>query len=577
MFDALPTSPQEFMQWGWPRYEPFFDELKAAALDGGNVEAWLAAWTRLYDMLQETYARLYVDTTLHTDDREIEQRFNTFLEQVYQPWQAAEQALKEKLLHSGLEPQGFDVPLRQLRAEARIFAEANLPLKVEERKLGSEYNRIIGAQTIEWQGEELTITQLAPLSDNPDRAVREEIWRRASARVLADREAINDVWRRLLDVRAQMTRNAGLPEYRAYAWHERLRFDYTPDDCITFQDAIEEVIVPAAARVYERRRARLGVETLRPWDINVDPMRTTDLAVDPYGDEPVRPFADTVELQERASVVFHRVDPQLGAYFDTLRGEGLLDLDNYRGKGPGAYCMTYPASRRPFVFMNAVGTPANVDTLLHECGHAFHAFERFALPYAQQRVSPMEFNEVASMAMELLAAPYLLRNEGGFYTLEAAARSRINHLEEMLIFWPYMAVVDAFQHWVYTHHDEARDPAACDAVWGELWRRFIVGVDWSRLEQEQVTGWQRKLHIFRYPFYYVEYGLAQLGAAQVWRNALNDQAEAVRQYRAALALGGTAPLPHLFATAGARFGFDAGLLREVVAPIETTIERLQAV
>jgi oligoendopeptidase F len=226
--------------------------------------------------------------------------------------------------------------------------------------------------------------------------------------------------------------------------------------------------------------------------------------------------------------------------------------------------------------MNAVGVHDDVQTLLHEGGHAFHWFEASRLPYAMQWDYGAEIAEVASMSMELLAAPYLSEADGGYYSPKDAAHARIHHLERAILFWPYMAVVDAFQHWVYTHIDQAADPAACDAKWGELWARFIPGVDWSGLEDARVTGWQRKLHIFKYPFYYVDYGLAQMGAVQVWRNALKDQAGAVRRYREALALGGTRPLPELFAAAGAKFAFDAATLGELVALMEQTIADLGA-
>jgi oligoendopeptidase F len=231
----------------------------------------------------------------------------------------------------------------------------------------------------------------------------------------------------------------------------------------------------------------------------------------------------------------------------------------------------------PFIFENAVGLHNDVATLLHEGGHAFHVFEEAHLPYYHQLPVGMEFAEVASMAMELLAAPYLLASEGGFYTEKDAARARIEHLEESVLFWPYMAVVDAFQHWVYENHTAASDPVNCDAKWGELWKRYMVGIDWSGMDDLMVTGWQRKLHIFENAFYYVEYGMASLGAFQVWRNALTDQAGAVAAYRRALALGGTVPLPKLYETAGAKFAFDAKTIQEAVSLAEEVIEKLEKV
>jgi len=293
------------------------------------------------------------------------------------------------------------------------------------------------------------------------------------------------------------------------------------------------------------------------------------------GREPLRPFVDTHQLEQGVATMFEHLDPQLGAYFALMRGEGLLDLENRKNKAPGGYCTEFLIAKRPFIFMNAVGLHEDVQTLLHEGGHAFHVFESAHWPYIQQLQVGMEFNEVASTAMELLAAPYLPRDRGGFYSQAEAARARIEHLEGMLLFWPYMAVVDAFQHWVYENHDAASDPSNCDAQWAELCQRFMPGVDWEDLEEVMKTGWQRKQHIPQTPFYYVEYGLAALGAVQVWRNALRDEAGAVAAYRRALSLGGTLPLPQLYAAAGARFAFDETTLAEAVEVIQETIAALQ--
>jgi oligoendopeptidase F len=331
------------------------------------------------------------------------------------------------------------------------------------------------------------------------------------------------------------------------------------------------VCVPAATRIYERQRRRLGVPTLRPWDLSNGEWGPLS---DPPGSRPLTPYRDASELPAKCAAMLKRVDPQLGAYFQRMIDEGLLDVENRANKAPGGYCTFFFVSRRPFIFMNAVGQHNDVQTLLHEAGHAVHAFEVGKLRYVHQMDAPMEFNEVASMAMELLATPYLTAALGGFYDEAGAARARVEHLEQIILFWPYMAVVDAFQHWAYTHPEEAADTTRCDATWQALWQRFIPGVDWSGLEAEQVTGWQRRLHIFRAPFYYVEYGLAQLGAAQVWRAALRDQEQAVARYRQALALGGTATLPQLYAAAGARFAFDAETLGAAVALIEATIDEL---
>jgi oligoendopeptidase F len=560
----LPKTIGEFMQLEWAQIEPYYRELAGRSLSAANVEAWLADWTRLHDFLQESGTRLQVATSVNTEDKGAQERLFHFLDTIYPPGEAAEQQLKQMLLESGLQPRGFEVPLRNMRVQAELFRAANLPLLTQEHKLSNEYDQLVGAQTVPWDGKEVTITQLRPVYLDADRGVREKAWRLAAQRQLADRATCNELWRTFMDLRRQLAANAGFGDYRAFRWRQLLRFDYTPEDSLRFGEAIEQVVVPAAVRIYERRRQRLGLDALRPWDLDVD---TT-------GRSPLRPFTTTDQLEATCGAIFQRVDPQLGRDYETMREEHLLDLGNRKGKAPGGYCTEFPVAKRPFIFVNAVGLHDDVQTTLHEGGHAFHVFETAGLPYHQQLDVGMEFAEVASMGMELLASPYLAASQGGFYTQEDAARARVEHLESLILFWPYMAVVDGFQHWVYQNHAAATDPANCDAAWGALWQRFMRGVDWSGLEPERVTGWHRKLHIFQVPFYYVEYGMAQTGAVQVWRNALRDQAEAVRQYRHALSLGGTVPLPALYEAAGARFAFDETMMRDVVALIERTIEQL---
>lgn len=563
---SLPKTAAEFMKLGWGQIAPFYSELQDREVGADNVEQWLSEWTDLSRLINETSQRLYVATSVNTADRDAEKRLFYFLEHINPPAEAAEQKLREKLLATKLDPAGFEIPLRNMRAQAALYREENLALFTEERKLENEYNKVIGSQTLNWQDKDITVTQLRPVYQSVDRSLREKAWRLASSRQLADREAINELWVKFMSLRKLEASNADCPDYRAFRWKQLLRFDYSPENCAQFHDAIEQAVVPAAERIYERRRKQLGVDSLRPWDLDVDPS----------GQPALRPYKEAAELINKTAVIFHQLDPRLREYFDTMRKEDLLDLDNRRNKAPGGYCTSFAVVKRPFIFMNAVGVHDDVQTLLHESGHAFHYFESAHLPYAQQQDVGMEFAEVASMSMELLGLPYLSSTDHGFYSKGEAARASIEHLEGLILFWPYMAVVDAFQHWVYTHHDEATQPAACDAAWAAEWKRFMRGVDWSGLEQEMMTGWHRKLHIHVAPFYYVEYGLAQLGAVQVWRNSLRHQADAIRAYRHALSLGGTAALPELYRTAGAQFSFDAGTLRDAIDVIEGTIAKLSA-
>jgi oligoendopeptidase F len=572
MLKNLPTTPQEIIAWTWPEIEPYYKDLEARPLSAANMDGWLADWSSIGERIEEMYSRLSVATSVNTADKEADARMNAFLDGIFPNVMAAEQKLKEKLLASKLEPKGFDIPLRNMRAEADLFREPNLALLADQQKLAIEYDKIYGAQTVKWEGEEITLTRLAMNFQQPDRARREKAWHLKAERQLSDRKAINDLWLKFMDVRARIAINADKPSYREYAWVQKLRFDYGPEDCKSFAAAIEQVVVPAATHIYQKRKQALGLDTLRPWDL-VDGWysRPTPAAGIPQ----LKPFASIEELKSKTSAIFHQVDPVLGGYFDSLVAEGLTDLDNRKNKAPGAYCTSYTSIRKPFIFVNAVGTHDDVMTTLHESGHSFHVFETAKIPYIHQLAVPMEFAEVASMGMELLASPYLTKANGGFYSDAEAAVARIEHLEGMLLFWPFMAAVDSFQQWVYENPKEGADPAACDKKWGELWDRFIPGVDYSGLEEVKVTGWHRKLHIHQIPFYYVEYGLAQLGAVQIFGNAIKDQKKAVADYRKALALGGTVTLPELFAAANAKFAFDATTLKTAVDLMEKVIAELE--
>jgi oligoendopeptidase F len=566
MLKNLPSTPEEIIQWDWSSIEKYYQELDARPLEAGSIDAWLKDWSSVGERIEELYSRLAVATSTNTADKEAEERMNQFLDSIFPNAMAADQKLKEKLLASGLEPKGFEIPLRNIRA-------ANLPLLAEQQKLSIEYDKIFGAQTVQWEGEEITLTRLAMNFQQPDRARREKAWHLKAERQLSDRKAINALWRKFMDLRGRIARNADKPSFREFCWQQKLRFDYTPEDCKSFAAAIEEVVVPAATRIYEKRRKALGLETLRPWDL-VDGWysRPTSPASAPR----LKPFLSADELKGKTSTIFNHVDPALGGYFDTMTAEGLTDLENRKNKAPGAYCTSYTSIRKPFVFVNAVGTHDDVMTLLHESGHAFHVFETAKIPYMQQLAVPMEFAEVASMGMELLASPYLTKGEGGFYSDSEAAFARIEHLEGMVLFWPFMAVVDSFQEWAYENPSQGADPDACDARWAELWDRFIPAVDWSGLEDVKMTGWHRKQHIHQVPFYYVEYGLAQLGAVQLFGNALQDQHRSVANYRKALSLGATVTLPQLFSTAGAKFAFDPAILKTAVGLMERVVSELEA-
>jgi oligoendopeptidase F len=563
----LPDTVAALGEPTWEIYQPYYKELQQRDVTPATRRQWLADWSRLARTVYETMALLYIEKSLDTADEEKERRFLDFISHVQPKIVVAEQELRQKLLSLDVPDEDMALVLRNFRNEVRLFREQNIPLLTELQRLDNEYDKVTGAMKADWDGEEKNLSQLGQFLRHKDRDLRERAWRTMMDLWLGDRQRLNELYTTMLALRQQVAANADLPDYRAYAFLDKGRFDYTPEDCFVFHEAIETAVVPAARRIIEKKQARLAMDSLRPWDLDVEP-----------GDvPPLQPYQTGAELIQRSQEIFNQVDDELGQHFTTMAEERLLDLDTRSGKALGGYCSTLPLRQRPFIFMNGVGIHDDVQTLLHEAGHAFHVFATTKLPFIWQTDAPMEFCEVASMAMELLAAPYLPRQNGGFYSEAEAARARIEHLEGILLFLPYMAVVDAFQHWVYLNADQAADAANCDAAWDSLWRRFMpAAVEWEGFEEVRKTGWHRKPHIFGSPFYYIEYGMAQVGALQVWRNSLSDHAAALAAYRRALAAGGTQTLPELFAVAGAEFRFDTPLLTELVDLVERTIAELEA-
>ncbi len=570
MFETLPATAQEFGAWTWAQIAPFYDDLVARPLTADSVAQWLGDWTKIAALIDEVSTRFMIATTVNTADEESERRYKIFLDEIVPQAMAAEQKVKQKLIESGLQPRGFELPLKKLKTEADLYHESNLPLLSELRKLSLEYDKISGARIVQWDGAEIPMTQLSPILQDPDRERRERAWRTMIGRIRQDSDALAPLWQQLLMTRRQVAQNAGFDNFRAYRWQQLFRFDYTPADAKQFLTTIEKVVVPAARRSKEKRRQRLGIPTLRPWD----------LTVDPTGLPALHPCDSIAELETKTLNIFRHIDPQLASYFETMQAEKLLDLDSRKNKASGGYSLGLSVTRRPFIFANAVGNHGDVVVLLHEGGHAFHTFEVAGLPYLQQRqeqMVPIEFAEVASTAMELLGLPYLTTQYGGFYNEAQAARAAIEALEGAIIFWPYMAMIDALQHKIYENELAAADIQYCDAVWTELVDRYGPGIDWSGLDAEKRIFWRQQSHVFQSPFYYIEYGIALLGAVQVWANSLRDPAEAVAAYRRALALGGTAALPELYAKAGAKFAFDAETLQSAVDLLEQTITQLEPI
>lgn len=549
--------PSMFTDATWGEILPLYDELATASLTLDSVDGWLQRWSRLDEAVMEAHNQAGIDYTADTTDPAKEAAYVRFTSDIGPKLEEQQVRLGARLLDLDLDRPEFATTLRRFRNQQELFRAENVARSARVEQLNAEYQKVTGAMTAEWDGEQLPLPRLQPFLLDPQRDIRERAFRLRAKPYVEARDRLADIFDEQFKIREEIARAAGFDNYRDYMHREKNRFDYTPADCERFQQAVEQTVTPAVARGYERKARQLGVEALRPWDTGVDSQ----------GRPALKPFDSAETLIERAGRMFHRVDPVLGSYFDTMAAEKLLDLESRAGKAPGGYCTGLPYRKRPFIFMNAAGVHPDVGTMLHEAGHAFHAFESFKLPYYWQRHPGSEMAEVASMSMELLAAPYLAKSDGGYYSPEEARRARAEHLEGLLRILPHIASVDAFQHWLYTS-GKGHDRDARDAAWLRIRSRFEVGIDWTGLEAERTSRWYQQLHIFMYPFYYIEYGIAQLGALQVWRNALEDQSAAVAAYRGALALGGSRPLPELFEAAGARLVFDAETMGTLVGLVE---------
>jgi oligoendopeptidase F len=561
---VLPPSPSAFAKASWDDVAPYFDDLAARPLEPSTIEAWLAEWSRLEELVTEAASRAMIAYTIDTSDREKEADHLRFSTEVLPRMEERSVELARRLVESGHSTPELATTLARFRTQIEIFRDENVPIFAELEEHSTRYQRITGSIMVEWEGVELPLPHLQPYLKSPDRAVRERAFRAASLPYIQRRDELATLFDRMYQLRMRAARNAGFANFRDYIFPAKFRFDYTPADCERFHEAVEQTVTPAVARVMEARRKRLGLDVLRPWD----------LAVDPYREKPLRPFSDASELAGKAQRVFERIDPLLGREFQTMIDEGLLDLESRKGKAPGGYCETLHFHGRPFIFMNAVGLVEDVMTLLHEAGHAFHAFAAHRLPLIWQRHPGSEAAELASMSMELLATPHLTQPVG-YFTAQDARSAWLEHLEDILLSLVHIASVDAFQTWIYTS-GQGGNADARDAAWLRIRSRFERGVDWSGLERERLARWHRQLHIFMYPFYYIEYGIAQLGAVQVWRNSLEDPVRAVARYREALSLGAVQTLPEIYRTAGARLTFDVDSIAELVQLVECHIDRTRS-
>ncbi len=560
-YSARRFVPDEFDAAQWTQIETLYDQLIERDLANESaLEQYLRDWNELGDVLGEDENRRYVAMTCQTDDPAAADAFKFYVTEISPRRKPRENELEKHYLASparkALPPERYAVFDREVATRAALFRDANVPLETQESLLSQEYQTLIGGMTVMFDGEEKTLVQLYPILEETNRARREQAWRALAERRYQDRDKIDELFEKLRDLRVQIAHNAGYENYRDYMFVYYQRFDYTADDCYKFHDAVEAHVVPLVRQIQARRREHMKLDALRPWDT----------AVDPLGRPPLRPFKSARELVDGCGRIFADVDTLFLEELRELDERGMLDLENRKGKAPGGYQTFLSESRMPFIFMNAVGTDGDVNTLLHEGGHAFNAFAVRDEWLASYRVPPMEFCEVASMGMELLGRPYLEE----FYSAEDAIRSRAQHLEGVVSTLAWIATIDAFQHWLYTHPTHTREER--HAEWANIYRRFAGDMDWRGLEDLLQTTWHRQLHIFEVPFYYIEYGIAQLGALQIFRNMQRDQHAAVKAYERALALGGSQPLPQIYEAADIKFDFSAATVQPLMEMVARELE-----
>ena len=550
----------------WGQLSPLFDLLETRApkcTTAAELERWLVDWSELTAAVDEEFRKRHIAMTCHTDNPEAEKAYLDFLENI-EPQLKPRQFRLEQLYVSHparkeLSPTRYEVFDRDTQVHVDLFRPENVALETEEAKLGQQYQKLVGSLTVSFRGAEKTLIQMARYLEEPDRATRKEAWELVANRRLQEHERFEELFDQLLSVRQQIANNAGFANYRDYAFRRLCRFDYTPSDCTRFHDAVEGEIVPIMRELQAERRQQLAVDSLRPWD----------LAVDALGRPPLRPFEQIEQMVECSQRIFERLDRELAGGFRQMQQLRLLDLANRKGKAPGGYQETLSEARVPFIFMNAVGVQRDVETILHEAGHAFHALATRDEDLLAYRSAPIEFCEVASMSMELLGNGFIEE----FYPKAEANRARRTHLENIVVaIFPWIATVDAFQHWIYTHPGHSR--AERTAAWGALMDRFGGEVDWRGCEEARANLWHRQLHIFLHPFYYIEYGIAELGALQVWANSKRDRARALSDYKAALRLGGSRPLPELFAASGCKFDFSRKTMAPLVHLVREELDRL---
>jgi oligoendopeptidase F len=518
--------------------------------------------SELSKALQDEQSWRYIRMTQYADQEAYAQAFNDFNANIYAPCKPYRFKLQQIFYNS---PARNELPhdkyahLEKIIAnEIKLFREENIPLRVQEQELSSHYGTIVSRMSALFEGEERTPAQLSVFLKDPDRSKREQAWRLISQCYEDKQVELNEVFDKLKALRIQMAANCGFDNYRDYRHQLEGRFSYTPEDLYKFHNAVEKVVVPFCGELNRHRKEVLKVDTLRPWDTAVD-----------LDGKKLHPFDTIEEFVSKAIKIEHKVKPEYGLQLEMMQNSGMLDLENRKGKAPGGYNSSIYELGSSFIFMNAVKLHDDVTTLLHEAGHAMHGAACKDIPIDYYCYPPSEVAELASMAMEMLTMDYW----DEYYKDEAdLKKAKRDQLEGTLTFLPWCMTVDAFQHWIYLNPDHY--PEERSNEFAKIYQRFDAEVDWSGLEEMRRQRWLRQLHIFEEPFYYIEYGMAQLGALAIFKNYRENKAKALQQYQDFLNLGYSKPVREIYKTAGISFDFSESYLKELVDFVRAELVKL---
>lgn len=557
---------EEFVLDAWENLKPFYDNLIFRTVDTPeNFEIWLKDRSELESYLSENMAWRYIKMTCDTANEENQKAYQFFVQEIQPNTAVYMDNLNKKTLQLAekfpLTTSGYDIMLRSIKKYVEIFREENIALDTQIQIKQTEYQSVTGSMTIEMDGEEITMPKAATYLQGINREKREEAWTKISDRRLQDKDKLDEIFNALRDLRHQEALNADFANFRNYMFAAMGRFDYTPADCFAFHDAVAETVVPLVDIMVSERKKSLGYEQLRPWDLKVDVAQRPGL----------KPFKDANDLLDKTEICFEKISPELAEYVKTMRAMGHFDLESRKGKAPGGYNYPLEEIGVPFIFMNATDSLRDLVIMVHEGGHAIHSFEVRNLPINAFRNPTMEVAELASMSMELISMEHW---DVYFSDENELKRAKIEHLEDVLSTLPWIATVDKFQHWIYenpTHTIEERK-----AAWVKISGEFSDNVvDYDGLEKYKGYSWQRQLHIFEVPFYYIEYGMAQLGAISVWRNYKKDPETGLKNYLAALKLGYTKTIGEIYETAGIKFDFSKAYIAELMDFVKGELDLLR--